>query len=444
MVEICVFQNGSISAPLKRTDDDQIIPARDLDGIHEDKKRTVKDQIEMGIKAEEYGYDRVFYSEHHFQPTGNEFGTNPLQSQTYVAAQTDEIKLAQLTNVITWHDPVRFSEQAAILDIMSDGRAEIGIGRGYQPRECEVLGQYWGGTIQDQEKNRHSFLEKFELIKQCWTDDAVKFNGEYHTVPPSHTKWHHTLDKAYFDDDVTERTTDEMMNWDDSGDLYQDLWSEVVSGATTLNRISVFPQPIQDPHPQLWIPMNSYRTIEFAAQNGVNGAFLALPDEALKGHIAKYFQEVEEAGWPDHRPEHDGEPFTYGWDEDRQRGVMSVRSIWNTDVVDEETTEQWWDGQENAWNFYRPLLNVEGIFGVEDIDYITKDLLRESQVLAYGSTEEIIDNILSMADVMDADGLGIIAYFDTPSIGPDVEARQMEVFAEEVVPHLEAEYPSPT
>jgi alkanesulfonate monooxygenase SsuD/methylene tetrahydromethanopterin reductase-like flavin-dependent oxidoreductase (luciferase family) len=79
-------------------------------------------------------------TEHHFQPEGPEFSPNPLLVEAAVAAQTKRIRLGQHANITTWWEPVRLAEQAAMLDVLSGGRLEFGIGRGYQPREAEVFG----------------------------------------------------------------------------------------------------------------------------------------------------------------------------------------------------------------------------------------------------------------------------------------------------------------
>ena len=60
--------------------------------------------------------------------------------QMAVAAHTKRIRLGQAANIIVWHHPVRLAEQIALLDVISGGRVECGIGRGYQPRENETLG----------------------------------------------------------------------------------------------------------------------------------------------------------------------------------------------------------------------------------------------------------------------------------------------------------------
>lgn len=441
---IGTIYNGSITLPQKRTREGKVIPDASLAEVHEDKKHIINTHIEHGVRAEDLGFDRYFLTEHHFQPTGSEFSPNPLMSQMSIASLTDEIRLGQLTNVITWHDPVRFAEQAAMLDIVSGGRAEIGIGRGYQPRENEVLGQYWGGKIQDQEENRASFEEKYEIIKRCWTEEIFQYRGEFHSIPPSYTKWHLDLDKAYFDDEVTEQTTDEVMNWTEDGDLYSELWNEVVSGGTTLNQIAVFPQPLQQPHPQLWMPVTSRRSIEWAAQRGINGASLLLPNEHLSRLLDWYMEAAEEAGWPDHRPEFDGEPFERGWDADRQRGILPVHFVWNTDAVGDDTNERWAVGQENFWNFIRP--NIAGVSELFDDpaaeDWITTDMILDEEFIYYGDTDTIIDRIATKYEACDYADLGFVAQFETPGITAGEEAEQMAAFAEDVIPYLREEFPT--
>lgn len=432
-----LLHNGGTNMPHRRTEDGRVIPDASVSEMHEGAKDRVKSQISIGIKAEELGFDRVFFTEHHFQPTGSEFSPNPLMAQVQVASETDAITIAQLANIITWHDPVRFAEQTAMLDVIADGRVEIGIGRGYQPRENEVLGQYWGGTIQDQERNRRTFEEKLEIIRECWTQETVRYRGEFHSIPPSHTKWHHDFDKTYFDSDVSDQSTTDMMEWADEGDFYSDLWNQVMSGGTTLKRIAVFPQPVQEPYPQLWMPTTSYRSIRFAAQEGINGGFLPTPTENLIEYTDVYYDAAEEAGWPDRRSENDGEPFNFGWDDERDRGVVPFRYVWNTDVVDSDATERWKRGQENVWNYYRPLIPVAGAF--EDIDagdWIQGDQIIDHEMMLVGSTDEIIDEIDTMVTEIGYEDFAFGAFFDTPGITLRDEKQQMESFASDVMPYF--------
>src|SRR5260370_23334849 len=111
--------------------------------------------------------------------------------QTAIAANSRRIRLGKAANIIVWHHPVRLAEQIATLDVISGGRVECGIGRGYQPRENETLGRPYGSTIQDQERNRKAFEESIAIMKKCWTEPSFSHHGELFSVPPSYTNWDH-------------------------------------------------------------------------------------------------------------------------------------------------------------------------------------------------------------------------------------------------------------
>ena len=73
----------------------------------------------------------------------------------------------------------------------------------------------------------------------------------------------------------------------------------------------MYPQPVQKPYPQMWQPLTSPRSIEFAAQHGINGYFIVEPNARLKQNIDTYYEAAEKAGWPDRL---DRGEFKYGWD----------------------------------------------------------------------------------------------------------------------------------
>jgi alkanesulfonate monooxygenase SsuD/methylene tetrahydromethanopterin reductase-like flavin-dependent oxidoreductase (luciferase family) len=447
MVEFAAMHNGSTNLPVKVTDDGNVITDAPLREVHRDCQQLINDQIEQAILAEKKGFDRVFYTEHHFELTAAEFSPNPMMSQMAVAAQTDTIRLCQGANILSWQDPVRFAEQAATLDVYSGGRAEIGIGRGYQPRECEVLGgQYWGGTIQDQEKNRASFEEKFDIIRHAWTEDRVSYDGEFHSIPPSYTKHHLEHERAYLEDEVTEHEVEDFMDWKE-GDLYSaDLWNDVVSGGTTLNAISVFPQPIQEPFPPLWQPVGSYRSVAWAAQHGINGISFGNPN--MEKAANRYYEAAEEADWPDIHPEDDGEPFEFGWDSERQRGIGVGRWIFNTEVHDEETFEQWKRGLEHTWNYFAPFgfaypINRDSEAEPYPNGSPTAEQLIETDVAMVGDKDEIIDKIASFKEDTGFYDLNFLTFWETSGVGPEVADEQLSAFADDVMPYLEQEFPSP-
>ena len=73
----------------------------------------------------------------------------------------------------------------------------------------------------------------------------------------------------------------------------------VQATTTTLKELQVFPQPVQKPHPQLWEPLTSPRSIKWAAEHGINGVMIVEPNDRLRKNIDIYYEAAEKAGWPD-------------------------------------------------------------------------------------------------------------------------------------------------
>ena len=166
MLEIGVFHNGASSLPVITTKDGVTLNDGSLAEVHKAAQETLVNQVRQGILAEKLGYQSFWLTEHHFQPEGAEMSPNPLMVQMGVAAHTKRIRLGQAANIIVWHHPVRLAEQIATLDVISGGRVDCGIGRGYQPRENETLGRPYGATIQDQERNRKAFEEAITIMEE--------------------------------------------------------------------------------------------------------------------------------------------------------------------------------------------------------------------------------------------------------------------------------------
>src|SRR5215468_236614 len=108
MLEVGIFHNGATDLPLQRTATDMILPTGTLADMHASNQRVVRNQVRQGILADQLGLDYFWLTEHHFQPEGAEFSTNPMMVQAAVAAQTSRIRLGQYANIITWWHPVRF------------------------------------------------------------------------------------------------------------------------------------------------------------------------------------------------------------------------------------------------------------------------------------------------------------------------------------------------
>ncbi|HEY5299342.1 MAG TPA: LLM class flavin-dependent oxidoreductase, partial [Acetobacteraceae bacterium] len=86
--------------------------------------------IDYVVEAERLGFDSVFLVEHHF--TGQGQVSASLTLLAYLAARTSRIRLGTAVVVLPWHNPVLIAEQAATLDLLSGGRLDLGVGKGYR------------------------------------------------------------------------------------------------------------------------------------------------------------------------------------------------------------------------------------------------------------------------------------------------------------------------
>ena len=93
------------------------------------------DFVEFNVEAEALGYCATFLVEHHF--TGWNQVSATLQLLTWLAARTTTLRLGTAVLVLPWHNPVLLAEQAATLDLLSGGRLDFGIGKGYRHTEFE-------------------------------------------------------------------------------------------------------------------------------------------------------------------------------------------------------------------------------------------------------------------------------------------------------------------
>ena len=119
---------------------------------------------EFALAAEEAGFWSTWYTEHHFGHEGIEITPNPVIMSTDIAARTSRIRIGQAANIITFWHPLRLAEDLAMLDQLSGGRLEIGIGRGLYGREALNLNPI--ADPRNEEQNRALFDETLEVMQQ--------------------------------------------------------------------------------------------------------------------------------------------------------------------------------------------------------------------------------------------------------------------------------------
>ncbi|HEY9386184.1 MAG TPA: LLM class F420-dependent oxidoreductase [Nitrososphaeraceae archaeon] len=103
---------------------------------------------------------------------------DPLETLTFVAANTNKIALGTSVIDMLFHNPVILARRFATLDVLSDGRAVAGFGIGWSEDEYRASGIPF--------INRGKRADEcIQLLKMLWTEDSVEFTGEYYDIPAS-------------------------------------------------------------------------------------------------------------------------------------------------------------------------------------------------------------------------------------------------------------------
>ena len=135
--------------------------------------RIFGEMVEQVQLAEELGFDSVWLAEHHF----TRFGIVPsaLPLATYLAGRTKKIRIGTGVSVLTFHDPVFMAEETAMMDLLSEGRLDFGIGRG------QVVYEY-GNFKVDYDSRTQRFKEIVDIILGLWSTPGFTYHGEYYRV----------------------------------------------------------------------------------------------------------------------------------------------------------------------------------------------------------------------------------------------------------------------
>ena len=103
---------------------------------------------------------------------------DPLETLTYVAANTNKISLGTAVIDMLFHNPVVLARRFATLDVLSEGRAIAGLGIGWSKDEYQASNIPY--------ENRGKRTDEFiQALKKIWTEDIVEFKGEYYNIPAS-------------------------------------------------------------------------------------------------------------------------------------------------------------------------------------------------------------------------------------------------------------------
>jgi alkanesulfonate monooxygenase SsuD/methylene tetrahydromethanopterin reductase-like flavin-dependent oxidoreductase (luciferase family) len=128
--------------------------------------------VDEAVLADELGYDNYWIGEHHFTRHG--IVGNALTMAAFIAARTERIRLGTAVIILPLHNPVRIAEEAAMVDILSKGRLDLGVGSGYQRLEFKNLGV-------DINEGRARFAEALDIMNEAWTSESFAYDGQFNS-----------------------------------------------------------------------------------------------------------------------------------------------------------------------------------------------------------------------------------------------------------------------
>jgi alkanesulfonate monooxygenase SsuD/methylene tetrahydromethanopterin reductase-like flavin-dependent oxidoreductase (luciferase family) len=126
--------------------------------------------FEQIVYLDQAGFETIWTTEHHFVEDGYLSSTMPMLAA--MAARTKRVKVGSFVLLGPFYHPLRLAEDAALIDVISNGRLRLGIGVGYRLEEFEIL------QVPIKERLGRT-LEGIEIMKRAWTGERFSFAGKY-------------------------------------------------------------------------------------------------------------------------------------------------------------------------------------------------------------------------------------------------------------------------
>ena len=206
-------------------------------------------KLELAAAADAAGFHAYLVAEHQGTPLSIDASPSVLLSA--MIQRTKSLRVGALTFCLPWYDAYRFYSEVCMLDQLSGGRLELGVGRGVSPIESQIFG------MQNIEHSREKYRETLDVFFAACASDTLSYSGKYYQ--------------------------------------YKDVELHV--------------KPAQKPYPPLWFPSSNKDSVEFTARHGYHTAFLG-PLAQCKPHFDLY-RKI----WQEHRGDagrhnaHVAEPF---------------------------------------------------------------------------------------------------------------------------------------
>src|SRR5438046_1277645 len=131
--------------------------------------------FEQVALAEELGFECAWFTEHHFRAFGGMLPSPPMLMAA-LAQRTRRIRLGTAVVILPLHHPIQVAEELAMLDVLSGGRLDVGVGRGMGTQYFDVFGAV-------AETAQEKMEEQVALLQAAWSQPEFSWNGKFYQCP---------------------------------------------------------------------------------------------------------------------------------------------------------------------------------------------------------------------------------------------------------------------
>ena len=347
-------------------------------------------------------WNSIWFTEHHFNHEGMESCPNPLMMGTDIAARTKNIRIGQAANIITFHNPIRLAEDIATLDHLSNGRLEVGVGRGVYGREA--IHMNIEADLKDQTKNKRLFEETLTIMKKAWTEEFFNHKGEFYTYPSPNFIWQHDMSPP------NEKFVDLKTN--------------------ELKKISVVPKPLQKPHPPLSQVVDSTGSIEWAAKNGIKTIMWIPTIKTLKKRFDIYKKARSET---EKRDVSLGEDITLVRDMFVADTMEDAKKLAGEHIINYMKWVCHWRGLGNHMDPGEELPKTKG-----KLDLLNYEFLHKRNLL-FGTPDYVVEKIQELKSELNLQNLLVWSNFS--GVKHEDAMRSIKLFNDEVMPKINPSKP---
>src|SRR5687768_1182944 len=360
-------------------------------------QQVLNETIELAQYLDAEDWQSIWFTEHHFGHEGFEVCPNPVMMSAWTAAHTQNIRIGQAANIITFWHPLRFAEDLAMLDHMTQGRVECAVGRGLYGREALNLNKT--ADTRNPAQNFRIFAESLEIIRRAWSNPHFEFKGEFFQFPDPGFAWDHAMSPKSPD--------------------YQNMEN------LELEKLSLVPRTLQQPTPPMHQVVDGHLAIQFAAENALGAMMWIPPTDALKPRFELY---------RDKKAAKENRQVALG------EGVMLVRDMFCCEskaeamklggegIVDYLRYVCHWRGLDNHRHLGEELPKTPGKLDLLNIDFL------DDRNLLFGTPDQISAKIEEMIEVLNLQYLLVWSHF--PGTDHEAAMRSLKLFTEEVMPRF--------